>query len=341
MDPRAAVRMLPLAAVALLLSGCGQASSVGVGTAATPSVPPSSRSQTAPSAAAPSTPSPVVPSPNAPPSTEPTTASPAPPGTPTASVAVGGGRVSGLVGRWAVHAKGEPASTRLILDGKSALSVYRDCGVIDGNWRADSGGAFINSLFGGSQACFASHQTDFSSLPWLWKAHGFRTVAGGWSLLDANGLELARLTPGSKPEVPPTILSSEADAPSLSPTDRAKLDRPPAALPAGLTATTTTTLAGTWVPVDASRGYLTLHPLGDWRGSDGCNNTSGSWAVLDGGAVLATSGPTTLVGCSGTDVGFKLIAASAAGFHGTELDLVGPDGQVSLRLQRGTAPATS
>jgi hypothetical protein len=243
-----------------------------------------------------------------------------------------------LVGRWAVHAKGEPDTTRLILDGQSGLSVYRHCGVIDGNWRANPGGVLIDSLFGGSQACFASHKTDLSSLPWLWKARGFRTVAGGWLLLDVNGRELARLTPGSRPEVPPTILSSLADPPSLSPTDQAKLDLPPAALPAGLTAATTKTLAGTWVPLDGGRGYVTLHALGDWRASDGCNDTSGSWAVLDGGAVLATSGPTTLVACSGTDAGFELVSASATGFDGKVLDLIGPDGHVTVRLQAGSPP---
>jgi hypothetical protein len=336
MDAKLTGRLLPIAAAVLLVAACAQASSVGAGAPGS-SAPPSKLTSAAPSL---TTPTSAAPSPAVLPSVAATSAAPAPsPSVSPSSTGPGtGGKVSGLVGRWAVHAKGEPATTRLILDGKSGLSVYRHCGTIDGSWRASSGGVLIDSLYGGSEACFASHATDFSSVPWLWKAHGFRTVAGGWLLLDANGLELAKLTPGSKPYVPPTILSSEADPPSLSSTDKATLDRPPAALPTGLIAATTKTAAGTWVPADGTRGYVTLTTGGGWRGSDGCNDTSGSWAVLDGGVILATTGPSTLVGCSGTDVGRKLITASTAGFDGKMLELVGPDGKVTVRLQPGSPP---
>jgi META domain len=328
MDRSPAVRLISLAAAALLVSGCAQASSARTGAPATPSASAGSTSPILPTA----------PSTSGAPSAAPTTASQAP--SPTASAPAPGVRVSSLVGRWAVIAKGEPATTRLILNGTAGLSVYRHCGSIDGSWRAAPQGAFVNSLSGGSQACFDSPRTDLSSLPWLWKAHGFRTVTGGWLLLDANGRELARLTPGDKPYLPPTILASEADPPSLSRAEAAKLDRPPVGLPAGLTTATAESLAGTWLPVDGTRGYLTLTAAGDWHGSDGCNRSSGSWTVLDGGAVLATIGPTTLVLCTGTQVPLDFAGAAAAGFDGKVLDLVDAAGQVTLRLQRGSAPVT-
>ncbi|MDX6210832.1 MAG: hypothetical protein QOE24_3223 [Frankiales bacterium] len=249
------------------------------------------------------------------------------------------GKVSDLVGRWAVHASGEPTTTRLVLDAHQGLSIFHACGVLSGSWRAAADGAFITSMSGGSGTCFASTASPFTALPWLWKATTFRSSAGSVALLDVHGRVLARLTPGDLPKVTKDDSISLAEVLPLTAADRARLDPVPVALPAGLVPATAAALAGTWVPTDGTRGYVTMALTGSYR-SDGCHGQNGSWHVDLQGGLIVTAGPTTLVLCSGTQVPDKLASASAAGFEGPVLDLVDATGHVSLTLHRGPAPAT-
>lgn len=250
-----------------------------------------------------------------------------------------GGVVSGLVGRWAVQAAGEPATTRLIVDGTDGFQIFRHCGSLDGSWRAAASGAFVSQIFSGSDACFAGTPSGAPPVPWLDRATSFRSDPGRRLLLDANGTVLATLTPGGLPYVPATIARSEARVPVLTAAERRSLDRRPATLPSDLTAVTAGTITGTWLPVDGSHGYITLDGHHSYVGSDGCNQLSGSYAVVERGGVVATEGVSTAIGCPGVDVPDKMASASVAGFDGQELVLVGADGKVSVRLKRGHAPA--
>ncbi len=97
-------------------------------------------------------------------------------------------------------------------------------------------------------------------------------------------------------------------------------------------------LSGTWVqearPQDApTPPYIDLAADGTWEGSDGCNGLSGRWLIDSGGAVLATSNPTTLVGCSGqVSLGQALIQSYYMGVTDGALTLWDASGTILITL---------
>ncbi|MFC6020815.1 hypothetical protein ACFP2T_32180 [Plantactinospora solaniradicis] len=73
---------------------------------------------------------------------------------------------------------------------------------------------------------------------------------------------------------------------------------------------------------------------GGWSGSDGCNRQSGRWVAGRAGALLATMGPSTLIGCVNVAVGSRLGNAWRAGLDGDVLVLLDPVGGETGRLRR-------
>lgn len=74
---------------------------------------------------------------------------------------------------------------------------------------------------------------------------------------------------------------------------------------------------------------------GTWIGSDGCNGGSGRWAMGDGGELLVTAGPSTLIGCEGVGVPGLFAQSALAGFDGAELVLLDQTGAELVKLVRG------
>jgi hypothetical protein len=248
-----------------------------------------------------------------------------------------GGKPSDLVGRWAVHADGEPATTRLIIDG-SAMTVWRHCGTIGGPYAAAPSGELIVFANGFSSDCVPKNSRG-SLVPWLDRATLF-VVRGASSvdLLAGDGHVLAHLTPGGKPFVPSTVSASLADVPVLTAKQRSELDAPPTApTPADLTPLTAESLAGSWFPVHGKQGYVTFYPSGYFQGDDGCNRGGGPWRLTASGRLLMVGGPSTFALC-GFDVPRAVMSAAALGVAGDRLVLVGATG-ARIELRRGADPS--
>ena len=83
--------------------------------------------------------------------------------------------------------------------------------------------------------------------------------------------------------------------------------------------------------------FLAFEDGRTWTGSDGCNGNGGGWMLDDGGRVLATAGPQTLMGCDGEDLAGALVSARRAGIDlsdGEVLVLLDGDGTQRARLVR-------
>jgi hypothetical protein len=245
-----------------------------------------------------------------------------------------------LVGSWLVtDAKGaEPGTVLRVADD---LSLWQACGYLMGSWRAGGVSLFAASLDGGDPGCVPEKGDPTPS--WLAAAADYAVDASGVTLLAADGTVVARLRAGGRPTPGPNLLPSLADPPVLTDALRTQLaaGKP---LPSSLAPATRAALVGSWVsalPRPSSSGLshdvtpeITLHADGTYTGTDGCNGTSGRWNADDSGALVVTSGPSTLVGCDNVAVGQWLAAATAAGFDGKVLVLVGKDGAETGRLTR-------
>ncbi len=241
-----------------------------------------------------------------------------------------------LVGAWHVTAKGESPGTALLLGGELAgLVLFRRCGAVDGEWRADSGGTFLAAVDGGDSTC--GSKTGIESAPWLEHATGFRTDAADRLLLDASGKVLARLTPGARPTVNPNRTSDFASPPQVTAALREEM-ADPAPLPTGVQPATAATLGGRWAPISAPTGmgkaFVRFGLDRRWTGSDGCNGVGGRFALGEEGALLTTSGASTLIGCDNSPVGSWVAQARRAGIDGTTLVLYDGKGHFLGRCRR-------
>jgi hypothetical protein len=234
-----------------------------------------------------------------------------------------------LVGLWNLTDADEESGAVLRLAPDRA-SLWRGCGVLVGSWRADPGGLFVGDMHGLTGCPPSAEMTP----AWLRRATAFRVDGENRVLLDAAGATVARLRPGGRPTAGPNVASSEAEPPVVSDTDRAAF-APAAPLPAGLTPAARKDLLGRWEPVSGRTGgaFIELED-GSWRGFDGCNSGGGRWVSGPGGALLATSGLSTLVACEGIDAGGWLAEARRAGLDGGQLVLVDARGEAIGRLKR-------
>jgi META domain len=253
---------------------------------------------------------------------------------PQPTVSTGHANPLALVGRWKVSAAGERPGTSLILGDQ--LSLFRPCGLLDGEWRADPDGLFIGDVDGGDGACF--HTTQALSVPWLDAAVGYRVEGPDRVLLNAAGDIVARLSPGAHPTTGPNDAPSFAAPPKLTAALRAAL-RAPAPLSGGLQPVSPTDILGRWRPAKASPHspeppFVAFASTGTWTGSDGCNSYGGRFAVGSAGGVLTTSGASTAVGCAGSQAPIWVQNVGRAAIDGNQLVLFDSRGKLLGRLTR-------
>jgi heat shock protein HslJ len=246
-----------------------------------------------------------------------------------------------LVGLWRVTgAEGADSETFLRLDGTS-LIAWAGCGIAMGEWRA-SGDAFLAGVSGssGGASCLDDRETggptDF--LEWLYAARSFRPVPGaaGAELLDADGRTVAVLGVDGAPPSNPHLTDDYLVAPEVTPEVEARFVTP-APLAPGAAPATVADLVGRWEPDVSSAAdppFVSFDDDGTWIGSDGCNGARGRWALGDGGLLLATSGPSTLIACQGAAVPYWVSGASRAGIVDSRLVLVDSLGDRLGELRR-------
>lgn len=222
-----------------------------------------------------------------------------------------------LIGSWLVSdADGEQRGAVLRLaDGE--LSLWRECGALDGGYKANEQGLFVANVFAGSMDC---HEAGLRAPQWLEDASRYRVDGDSRVLLDDSGAVLASLHPGGRPTHGPHMVPERAEPPVVT-QEMISSYRPAARLPPGTTAGDAAQLAGRWAPSpdDGSGSFFELLPDGTWTGYDGCNGTGGRWISGGGGAFLAVGGPSTLIGCQGINVGRWLTDSHRTGFQRNEL----------------------
>lgn len=228
-----------------------------------------------------------------------------------------------LIGNW--HLVGVAEEPQGVLRvAPHQIQLFGRCGMHTGSWRADSGGLFVAAMFGISgprrgDGCTADPR---QLLGWLQRATGYRLDGDTPVLVDEAGAQVARLRPGATPTPGPHLAPSEVAPPTLTDEDRRRF-APAAALPANLRPVDPARLVGRWAPARGPETvYVEFRADGEWRGSDGCNGQGGRWVAGPGGALLATSGPSTLIGCEGEPVGAWLSSAWRAGLDGETLVLL-------------------
>ena len=244
-----------------------------------------------------------------------------------------------LVGSWLLEAPGVASGTVLRLGDD--LSLWSDCGYLDGSWAADHAGLFAGQLWGGDGACVTSVSSQGPTPPWLAKVAAFRLDGTGAELLDASGAVAATLRPGGHPTAGPDMLPSLADPPTVTDQLRARL-APAAALPAGLVAARPSQLVGYWVSAAHPnlRGDADLAADGSWQGTDGANDNGGHWSAAPDGELVVAAGATTAAGCGPdqcADVDDWFEQASRAAFDGSTLVLLDATGKETGRAVRGVA----
>jgi heat shock protein HslJ len=240
----------------------------------------------------------------------------------------------GLVNLWRVTgAAGEAADTWLRLDVPD-FQLWRDCGIIDGEWRATDS-LFLASVGGSSGSCVVDGA--IPEIPWLEAVTGYEAAGAGWVLTGADGAVLASLSIDGKPEAIPTAADFFTEPPTVTPEARAALARP-APLPEGATPAAAADLTGRWVPASfsgATDPHVVFEADGSWSGSDGCNGNSGRWAADGTGDLLATSGMSTLMACEGAPVPSWLAQVRLATLDDGGLRLLDGDAEELGRLERG------
>ncbi|MFU8849378.1 hypothetical protein ACNAW0_00040 [Micromonospora sp. SL1-18] len=262
-----------------------------------------------------------------------------------ASTAVGTPQVDpiALIGSWTLADVDDATGDilRLASGTDDGLLLFGRCGVQMGTWRADVNGLFVADITGNTvseNARGCGSGAEVVADPWLRRAAAFRVEGDSRVLLDGQGVRVARLLPGARPTPGPNLLPEMAEPPKVTDEVRRAL-APATALPEALTPARRDTLLGRWVPADArwfrSKGpYVELRDDGEWRGSDGCNGQGGRWVAGPGGALLATAGVSTLIGCDNVSVGTWLSSASRAGLDGQVLVLFDAAGKETGRLRR-------
>lgn len=240
-----------------------------------------------------------------------------------------------LVGNWTLAEVAEEPSGILRI-APDQIQLFGRCGMLVGSWRADAAGLFVAGTFGasGAEGVAGCEKAAESTPPWLRRVTSYRLVGGTPVLLDNQGAPVARLLPGAKPTAGPNLAASEVAPPEITDEVRRRF-APAAALPARLTPADRDRLVGKWVPARGPRtAYVEFRADGEWRGSDGCNGQAGRWVAGPAGALLATTGFSTLIGCDSAPVGAWLSSTWRAGLDGETLVLLDAGAEEVGRMRR-------
>ena len=242
-----------------------------------------------------------------------------------------------LVGLWKVS--GERVEPDTILRLGEELMLWRPCGMTFGGWRVGDG-IVVTSVFGGASSEERCSPTAPGAPPelrpdWLRAATGFRAEGKARVLLDADGRDVARLTPTDSAPSSGHYDADVTEPPAFPDEDVAALRSTPAPPPAGLVGAGREALVGTWRPDPGSKASLTLRADGSYAASDGCNGMHGNWAVGADGLIVATSGGSTEMGCDNVEVPEWFLSAGRAGLDGVTLVLVDARTGATHRLVRG------
>lgn len=229
-----------------------------------------------------------------------------------------GGDPVDLIGVWAVQEAADEEDGTVLVMRLHALELYRECGGLDGSWRALHDGLLVVGLVSGSGQC------GLESWPtWLAEAAAHRREGDGHALLDESGVVLARLTPGSLESVPVYPNRAAPEGPTVTPEARRAL-APAEPLPDHVIPADAASVLGNWVPSGTpprSEAHLRFDRDGTWHGSDGCNRVGGRWRSGQDGALLGTTGVSTLIGCENLPVASHMGQVARAGFQGQDLVL--------------------
>jgi hypothetical protein len=234
-----------------------------------------------------------------------------------------------LVGLWRVSdAEGAGPETWLHIDAQEAR-LWSECGFQFGGWSA-GGGQVIVDLYGFHMGCMEDGEPPI--VAWLTETAAYEPAVDGWTLLSATGEVTARLRVDGVPPRHPDSNDDARQQPVVD--DELKALLADVGAPDGMRAAVAEELIGRWVPVEpaANDPHVEIADDGTWAASDGCNDTRGRWAVASDGSLLTTGGPTTLVGCEGSEEPAAFGRARAAAFDGDVLVLLGVDGAEVARL---------
>jgi len=210
------------------------------------------------------------------------------------------------------------------------LLLFEPCGVYSGGWRAQQG-RFVTEISGGiGGSCDFERRLSH----WLYDVTGYAASAdGAFDLVDSGGQVIASLSP-TKRHAPQSAnyVDEMTTAPTITDETRATFEAP-APLPPEAKPTVP---SGRWLPVqrtgDTDTFLSFVEPAdaalnGTWSGSDGCNGGSGRWFYGPDGLFAATAGPTTLVGCEGSNAPTWMWGAARVGMVGDELTFYDRDGE--------------
>lgn len=240
-----------------------------------------------------------------------------------------------LIGNWRLAEVAEEPDGILRL-APDQVQLFGRCGMLVGSWRADAGGLFVVGMFGasGAEGRTGCEKAGRSTPEWLRLIRSYRLEGETRVLLDGEGELVARLLPGAKPTAGPNLAASEVAPPKVTDEVRRRF-APAAALPVTLTPADGDRLVGRWLPAPGPEtAYVEFGADGEWRGSDGCNGQAGRWIAGPGGALLATTGFSTLIGCDHAPVGAWLSSSWRAGLDGETLVLLDARGEEAGRLRR-------
>ena len=225
----------------------------------------------------------------------------------------------GLVNLW--HVEGVGADDVWLRLADRELTVWAECGIAGGAWRAATALFVADVQQGyGSAGCMSDPAAE---LDWLYAATSFEAgeTPETWNLLDTDGDVVATLRVDGAPPasedlsddylLPPVVTQATRDSFGSGSYLVAQSDF-------------RNQIEGRWT---ASTAFVEFSADGSWTGSDGCNAATGRW-VRDDTHFLATSGASTLMGCDSVAVPTWVATAAFATISGDGdmLEFVGPDG---------------
>jgi hypothetical protein len=200
------------------------------------------------------------------------------------------------------------------------VTLWRTCGAVAGEWKATAAALVTDMYLSFGDGCASPGAL---AVDWLNRAEYVPTATG----IDVRATDgTVRATLVDDDTMPPedTVRGLTAALPDLTP-EETRLFAPGAPLPD--TATAATDVVGRWIAADETSTspevpFVTFHADGTYTASEGCNGAGGRWVLGDGGEFIATSSPTTLMGCDSIAIPSWVASASHIGSEVGETDAI-------------------